>query len=731
MKKVLSHIKKIKKQRGALMLESVLSMTLLISLVTIVSGAMLFGEESSQKVSVQRQAVDIVNETIDVVKVIREDDFDSLVPGVYGLGYVSDEWTLVGSPDTTNGFTRTIDINEITTDQLEVNVSVEWIEKGDARSVSLTSVVTNWLSPSDDPTFRVSEYYINDGLFSGTSYDLTLLFDLESEYFVKIEGADGSGENSDARGPDENYARLTDDPSGTGDLGASSGSNVLTIERDNAKTNWQGVVKVVECLKDCEVSGFNLVTVEDVNHGLNDSGSVTVSSGWTNLAQVVPFGGFAGAGCLTTATSNDDHPSCHSTFTVSGSDTLSWQRAGTSDARRQARSTVMLIEWGSEWTVQGVSVSGNSGGNGIDTISEYDTAVISQVVRDNTWVWGTGYTNDDGYGDSGEGIVYTLGDGVSQNSLEAVVAAGQEQTDTKNTFVYTMTHPSLNVDYRFKDDDGQSGGGGGGGAGDAVFTIDGGEVVIGSNNIVSTLVEVLGTAFTSSYPITTKFNVADIDIEPFGDYDNPSEGNINPDGDYSIDTGGLNAGDRVSIWGQSWYSRGGSYLEVDSVTGGQNVVVLRHGDSVPSYTPLDDQDSIETFLAPYIDLTDDTIILDDNQVIFLFELGTTNTNSSSFDMQDLVLLITFITDGGGSGSVGDGSEDLIYDIIVDDATDSGARLSIMFDSATGTSNSGYPRSHWHTRYISDGIIRAERERANSDWAAWVQGIDFSNISPSF
>ena len=47
-------------------------------------------------------------------------------------------------------------------------------------------------------------------------------------------------------------------------------------------------------------------------------------------------------------------------------------------------------------------------------------------------------------------VLVTLGDGVNQNSTESHVAVGSEYTDDYQFEVYTMTHPDLSVDYKFK-----------------------------------------------------------------------------------------------------------------------------------------------------------------------------------------------------------------------------------------------------------------------------------------
>ncbi|MFV1917282.1 MAG: hypothetical protein ACC618_02280, partial [Patescibacteria group bacterium] len=77
------------------------------------------------------------------------------------------------------------------------------------------------------------------------------------------------------------------------------------------------------------------------------------------------------------------------------------------------------------------------------------------MARDNTWVWGVGHARDDGLSDGAFGQVTTLGDGVSQNTNETLVAVGAEgaQISPGRDFqVYTMTHSNLAVDHRKKPD---------------------------------------------------------------------------------------------------------------------------------------------------------------------------------------------------------------------------------------------------------------------------------------
>ncbi|MBD3311547.1 MAG: hypothetical protein GF349_03555 [Candidatus Magasanikbacteria bacterium] len=302
----------------------------------------------------------------------------------------------------------------------------------------------------DQSVFRIKEYYIGSGQFSGNSYNLTLDQDLADNYFVIVRGSDGDGSSTGNRGPDENYIALTADPNGTGDLGVSGANDRLTFTRNNSVDGWIGVVTVVECLQACSSAGFELLDVQDISHG-SGVGSGTDNSGtsWSDIDQVMIMAGFNGSGCRTPETSNGNNDVCHIKYWPSSSNVINWERNYTGNS---ANSTAMVLEWGSEWTVQRVNITGTAGGNGANAIGEYNTASISSVSRVNTWVWGVGYTTDDGIGDSAEGTLITLGNGVAENLSESQVAVGQEYTDNKNFEVYALTHDDLTVDYRFKAD---------------------------------------------------------------------------------------------------------------------------------------------------------------------------------------------------------------------------------------------------------------------------------------
>lgn len=298
--------------------------------------------------------------------------------------------------------------------------------------------------------FRVSEYYLSTGDFTGTTYDLTLDQDLASDYFVLIRGSkvDDGGSN-----PDNDYARVYEVPSAAGEMGDSGSTNVIALSRHVADYNWEGVVTVVECLRDCDVNGFQMVDIVQTSIGASSTSGTDASTAWTDINQVVLFGGFHGGGVEweeNTGAAQDGNAG-QTRLYPSATNTINWTR-DTSNSLDAVTLTTFVIEWGSAWTVQHVDVSGGNNGNGCDAVGEYNTGTINSVVRDNTWVWGTGISNGYGIGDSASGALVTLGDGVNQNTNETLVSWCGEYAHTRHFDIYAMTHPNLAVDYRFKAD---------------------------------------------------------------------------------------------------------------------------------------------------------------------------------------------------------------------------------------------------------------------------------------
>ncbi len=202
------------------------------------------------------------------------------------------------------------------------------------------------------------------------------------------------------------------------------------------------------------------------------------------------------------------------------------------------------------------------------------------------------------------------------------------------------------------------------------FDIDGGHVV--PTEDFAAKVTVLGAAISygGAYdmPVTVKIKVGGNYIEPFGSSSLAVDGNVNDafNPRHYILPSVQNAGTAISIKGTSWKKKSWSYsgssnshwkkhLSVNSDDNSPAVLTLRNGDPVPNIVPFQNQSSILDFIKDYIDENTNTMLLDENQAIYLFEIGTTNLSNSAADFQDLVVLVTLAEDPADLVDVNDGT----------------------------------------------------------------------------
>jgi hypothetical protein len=80
----------------------------------------------------------------------------------------------------------------------------------------------------------------------------------------------------------------------------------------------------------------------------------------------------------------------------------------------------------------------------------------------------------------------------------------------------------------------------------------------------------------------------------------------------------------------------------NSLTNSDQVKILKDGDTVPSVSAFGNGESVKSYLQDYIDSTGRVVRLPNPQFqsIILFEMGTTDTTNTAYDLQDLVLLVT-------------------------------------------------------------------------------------------
>jgi len=233
--------------------------------------------------------------------------------------------------------------------------------------------------------------------FSSDEGFLELNQPLAEDYFVLLRGsADRSSGHGDDGVVDEDL-----DPSpatASSDYvrvaGVTSDRNELKLVRYSDAGVWWGQVTVIESLDRHDTAGFRLLGVHKASLS---GGSWSMAGGWSDEAQIGLYGGSMGGGM--TVDSKDHANGWARIWPENGQ--IRVNRAEFSSA---ANFTIYEVQWGSEWTIQHVRVKGNSGGSGVDTPNEYDTAKLpTEVSRAQTFVLACGTTEEDTPGAGWEG----------------------------------------------------------------------------------------------------------------------------------------------------------------------------------------------------------------------------------------------------------------------------------------------------------------------------------------
>ncbi len=175
------------------------------------------------------------------------------------------------------------------------------------------------------------------------------------------------------------------------------------------------------------------------------------------------------------------------------------------------------------------------------------------------------------------------------------------------------------------------------------FHISGDSVV--TNEPAVAKVTFVGSAFVGGHGISGRVNIGSSAHTPFGAFDGASARNLIDQPSMEVVLPGtVSNGTPLTVDARCWSIGGGETMRVNSASGGKQVQALRNGDSAPNVAGFSGQVSAKDMLSNYIDPDTNKITLRNNQVIYLFELGSTDTDSSAFDMQDLVVLVDLASD---------------------------------------------------------------------------------------
>lgn len=135
--------------KGFTLIEIILAVSVFGMIVVGTLGSILYGQQAQLSSGLRNRAGLIADQTLDIVRSLRDQGMDTLRDGTYGLSPVGITWALVPGGDTVQGFNRTIAITTANGgDEKNIAVTISW--KNDfARdgSVTLSMTLTNWTTP--------------------------------------------------------------------------------------------------------------------------------------------------------------------------------------------------------------------------------------------------------------------------------------------------------------------------------------------------------------------------------------------------------------------------------------------------------------------------------------------------------------------------------------------------------------------------------------------------------
>ena len=133
-------------QAGFSVVEVLLAVTLFGFLSTALIGALVYGRATTADSGDQARASLLAEEGVEAVRNIRTAGYNNLGDGTYGLVQSGNTWTLSGTSDTTNIYTRSVTIASAGSNRKTVTGNVAWNGAAGSGAASVATELTNWMA---------------------------------------------------------------------------------------------------------------------------------------------------------------------------------------------------------------------------------------------------------------------------------------------------------------------------------------------------------------------------------------------------------------------------------------------------------------------------------------------------------------------------------------------------------------------------------------------------------
>ncbi|MEI7604090.1 MAG: hypothetical protein WCJ19_03660 [bacterium] len=139
-----------KKKKAFSTIEIIFAISIFSLVVLSLVSSILFGVQTSTSTGIKSRAISIADEGLQAVKNIRDNNWDSIVNGTYGLAISGNQWILSGTSDITGIFTRNIVISTIDSNTKKITSTVTWPQGSSTASVSSSTYLSNWTATTVD-----------------------------------------------------------------------------------------------------------------------------------------------------------------------------------------------------------------------------------------------------------------------------------------------------------------------------------------------------------------------------------------------------------------------------------------------------------------------------------------------------------------------------------------------------------------------------------------------------
>ncbi|MBN2854461.1 hypothetical protein JXK06_02945 [Patescibacteria group bacterium] len=169
---------KINNYRAFALIDVILGAALFLLVTTFVVPAYLYGQESAQIDGKRLRALNYAETGLEAVRAIRDNNFNNLNPGTFGLTINNNFWEFNGSSDSDGEFTRKIDLIPSGDNRLIARSTVTWAQNSQRNGeIILETLITNF--KKEEPLVSDFDYSINiyDDWIAGYCAEVTVLTD--------------------------------------------------------------------------------------------------------------------------------------------------------------------------------------------------------------------------------------------------------------------------------------------------------------------------------------------------------------------------------------------------------------------------------------------------------------------------------------------------------------------------------------------------------------------------